>query len=106
MLSDTVTSARLELIEVPTGLGDPYDGNIQVVPFDQRLKRGENLLVSEIAGCAKEYESIGMRIVHPSHLSPIWPVAANWSHMRDKAPELVVLTGRNSYHRAWAPLIY
>jgi hypothetical protein len=56
--------ARLELVEVPACLRHANDWNFEIAPFHQRLQRRENLLLSQIPGCAKEYQGIRMRIVH------------------------------------------
>jgi len=61
---NAVASARLELLEIPPGLGDSHNGNVQVVPFYQRLQGRENLFVGQIPSRAKKDDGILLRSIH------------------------------------------
>src|SRR5262249_30236850 len=58
--------ARDELVAVPAREGGSDDGNVEAAPAGQRLQRGEDLLVGEVAGGAKEDQCIGrwLGLVH------------------------------------------
>ena len=46
----TIHGPRLELVQIPTGLGHADDGHVNRPPSNHRLQSRENLLVSQIAG--------------------------------------------------------
>ena len=54
-----VGRARLQLIEVPTGLGDADDRDVQPFVAHQPKQRREDLLVRQIAGGAEEDDRVG-----------------------------------------------
>ena len=74
MLFQAVLRPGLELVEVPSGLGDADDRNVQRAALNHRLQRREDLLVGKIAGGAEEDQRVGMRLTHvhsPSQV-PEW----------------------------------
>ena len=64
VLDDALAGTGAELIDVPARLGDADHRHIQAARFGECLERGENLLVRQITGGAKEHEGIGMGRVH------------------------------------------
>ena len=58
MILQAVLGTRLQLIKIPTRLGDADDGNVESLIANQILQRWENLLVGKIACGSEEYESI------------------------------------------------
>ena len=60
MLLERVFGAGFELVEVPAGLGDADDGDVEGAAFDHRLERGEDFFVGEVAGGAEEDEGVGV----------------------------------------------
>ena len=57
-VTQIVLRARPELVDVPTGLGYADNRNVEVTPFQHRLQRRENLLVSKIPGGAEKDQRI------------------------------------------------
>ena len=66
VLLEAVACTRLELVQVPAGLGHADDGHVEVAALEHRLQRGKDLLVSKIARCAEEHERVGMGGSHES----------------------------------------
>ena len=60
VLFERVLGAGFEVIEVPAGLGDADDGNIEAFVLDEALQGGEDLFVGEIAGGSEEDEGVGL----------------------------------------------
>ena len=61
---ETVAGPLAELVEVPVRLGDADHRHVQAAAFDQRLQRGKDLLVGEIAGGAEEDKHVGTGCGH------------------------------------------
>ena len=59
MLRDAFARARLELLERPVGSGDAHDRDVEVAAARHGQQGGEDLLVDEVAGRAKENERVG-----------------------------------------------
>ncbi len=53
-----------KLIEPPARLGHAHDRNVEMPVLDQRLKRGDDFLVSQVAGCPKEHQGVGRGLAH------------------------------------------
>src|SRR6185437_16870972 len=71
---EAVARAPLELIQRPDGLGDADDRAGKPLVTHQRMKRGENLLVREIAGRPEEDDRVGGLVAHaPSAGFSTWP---------------------------------
>lgn len=68
MFFEAVESARLELFERPTSLGDAYHRYIEVAVLHHCLQSRENLLGREIAGCTKENASEFVTVISLSGL--------------------------------------
>src|SRR6516225_9549193 len=66
VLFDGGLDAGVELLEIPTRLGNANDRNVQVAPFDHGLQAGKDLFVSEIASRTKEDQSIRTNVTHKS----------------------------------------
>src|SRR6516164_2894023 len=66
VLFDGVLDAGVELLEIPTRLGDANDRNIQVPPLDHRLQVEKDLFVSEVASRTKEDQRIRTNLIHTS----------------------------------------
>ena len=64
VLLEAVLRPRAKLFEVPAGLGHADDRHVEMAALHQRLQRGEDLFVSQIAGCAEEDEGIRLGIIH------------------------------------------
>src|ERR1700730_12526482 len=64
MTAKAVLGARLQLINVPSRLGNADDWYIEPFVTNQSLQRGKNLLVGKVARGAKENDRIGNRAVH------------------------------------------
>ena len=60
MLFERVFGAGFELVEVPAGLGDADDGDVEGSALDHRLQRGKDFFVGEVAGGAEEDEGVGV----------------------------------------------
>jgi hypothetical protein len=61
MLLDTVAGPGLQLVEVPTSLGNTDHRYLEVPSFDHRLQGWKNFLIGEISGGAEEHQSVRMR---------------------------------------------
>jgi hypothetical protein len=61
---DTVARPSPQLIGRPLRLRDPDHRDVEMAAAGQRLERRKDLLVREIAGCAEEYERVGVRFRH------------------------------------------
>ncbi len=61
MLLDAVARPRLQLLQIPAGLGHPDDGHGEVPAPGHRLQGGEDLLVGEVSGGAEEDEGVGVQ---------------------------------------------
>ena len=77
VLLEAVARPRLELVEVPAGLGDADDRHVEVAALHHRLQRREDLLVGEVAGGAEEDERVGVRVAHRAR--PLASLAAGFS---------------------------
>src|SRR5215472_11883050 len=66
VLFDGVLDAGVELLEIPTRLGDANDRNIQVAPLDHGLQARKDLFVSEVASRTKEDQRIRTNVLHTS----------------------------------------
>ncbi len=55
---------RLQLVEVPAGLGDADHRHVEMAALDHRLQRRKDLLVREVAGGAEEHQRVGMELAH------------------------------------------
>src|SRR3974377_251532 len=66
VLFDRVLDAGVELLEIPTCLGDANDRNIQVPPLDHGLQAGKDFFVSEVACRTKEDQRIRTNVIHTS----------------------------------------
>ena len=64
VLLEAVARPRLELVEVPAGLGHADDRHVEVAALDHRLQRRKDLLVSQIARRAEENQRVGMGFSH------------------------------------------
>ena len=64
VLLEALFGAGFQLIEVPAGLGDADDRQVESLIANQPLQSRENLLVRQIAGCAKKHKCIGMQSRH------------------------------------------
>src|SRR5262249_952867 len=53
------SSAGDELVNRPARSSDPDDRDVELTGADERLERGEDLLVGEIAGRPEEHERVG-----------------------------------------------
>src|SRR6185369_13933267 len=69
MLFQAVLRASLELVQVPTCLGDADNWHVERAAFNHRLQRWENLLVSQVASGTEKDQRIGMGITHRVFLS-------------------------------------
>src|SRR5947209_319782 len=79
VLHDALVCALPKLIEIPPGLGDANDRNVQAPAFHHGLQRRKNLLVGQIARGAEEHEGIGMEIAHCVLLFPAIPSCIAYS---------------------------
>jgi hypothetical protein len=61
---DALFCARPQLLDLPTGLGDADDGDIDPFVGDETQKRREDLLEREIAGSAEEHQGVGLSCLH------------------------------------------
>ena len=68
---EAVFRARFQLVQIPARFRDADHRHIEVTAFDHRLQRRENLLVGEVAGGAKENQSVGLHCSHVRHSSLI-----------------------------------
>ena len=59
---EAVARPLAQLVQRPAGAGHAYDRHIQLAGSDQRLQRGKDLLIGQIAGCTEENE--GVRFGH------------------------------------------
>ena len=64
VLLHAVFGARLELIEIPAGLGDSDDRAGQFAALGQPLQGGKDLLVSQVSRGSEEYQGVGFRLIH------------------------------------------
>ncbi len=64
MFFQAVFCARPELVQIPTGLGHPYNGNIQVSALHHGLQGGKNFLVGQISGGPEKYQRVRMFVAH------------------------------------------
>jgi hypothetical protein len=60
VLGDRVVRALLEVVEIPTGLGDADDRHLEDAAADQRVQGGEDLLVREVSRRAEEDEGVAV----------------------------------------------
>ena len=58
VLLQTVFDARAQLRHIPLLEGDANDGDVQVAAFDQRIQRGDDHFVSEVASDAEERQRV------------------------------------------------
>ena len=56
-----VVRPRAKLVNVPSCFGDPDDRHIEMPALHHSLKRRKNLLVSQIASRAEEYQRVRLR---------------------------------------------
>src|ERR1700678_324801 len=64
MLLHTILGTLLKVIKVPARLSNANHRARQLASLRQLLQRGEDLLVSEVAGGTEEDYSIGIRLFH------------------------------------------
>ncbi len=57
---DAVFCPGLQLVEIPSSLGNANDRTGQLSTLGQLLQRGKNLFVREIAGSAEKYHGVGV----------------------------------------------
>ena len=66
VLFHAVARPRLELVQVPAGLGHADHRHIQMAAADHRLQRREDLLVRQVARGAEEDQGVGVKFAHGS----------------------------------------
>ena len=81
VLLQALPGAGTEVVVAPVVSRDADDGEVQTFIADEALQRGEDLLVREVAGGAKEDEGVGVAGAHrPAVSSGLsfsrWP--PNW----------------------------
>ena len=59
-----ILRALLELLQIPSGFGEPDDRDLQFPALGQLLQRGKNLLVRQVAGGTEEYQRIRCNLHH------------------------------------------
>ena len=64
VLAETVLGAGFELVEIPAGLGDSDDGDVEGSSLDHGLEGGKDFFVGEVAGGAEEDECVGLKLGH------------------------------------------
>src|SRR6516225_11599860 len=66
MFLKAVLGTSAKLIEIPSGFGHADHGHVEMSPLRHRLQRGKNLLISKVAGGAKENERVRVGTSHES----------------------------------------
>src|SRR5262249_4753263 len=67
-----IFGASLQLIERPSGLGNPDNRDVETFVANEPLDGSENLLICEIAGGAKEHQRVGLKGRHQGPPIMIW----------------------------------
>ena len=70
---DALLHVRAELLQRPLRARHADDGHVEVPALRQRLERGEDLLVREIAARAEEDEAVGAGRAHAPGSRSRWP---------------------------------
>ena len=97
MFLKTVLRPVLELIEIPARFGDADHRHVEMAAFHHRLQRWKDFLVSQIAGCPEENQSVGMGSAHGVVFTPrgFFHVAAELkAHRREQLVGVVRLAAR------------
>src|SRR5208337_2587433 len=71
MLLEAIVRTRFELLESPASFSDTNDRNIEVTALEHRLQGREYLLVSQVSGCTKKHQRVGIGIGHSHLLKPL-----------------------------------
>src|SRR5260221_4909718 len=61
---ETVVGPSAKLVEVPIGLCDADNRNIESSALHHGLEGRENLLIRQVAGCSEKDQGVGMGITH------------------------------------------
>ncbi len=64
VLFQRVLRPRVELVQVPPGLGHADHRHIERAALHHRLQRGKDLLVGQVAGRAKKHECVRVLLFH------------------------------------------